>query len=241
MLGKNKNVVGFIFARSGSKGIIDKNIKLFDKIPLIAHSINIGMKCPSIDQIIVSTDCQKIAEIATEYGAEVPFIRPKELAQDSSKELDAWKHSIKEYKKHYDKNIDLFVSLPPTAPLRSVEDVENCINEYNENSCDIVITVKEAKNNPYFNMIKKNSLGFSELVISEIKKSSSRRQDAPEVFDMTTVAYVANPKYILNSSNILNGKVRSVLIPDIRAVDIDNIIDFKFAKFLKEQTNNEKK
>lgn len=231
----NKNVVGFIFARAGSKSIPDKNIKILDGIPLIAHSIKAGLKCASIDHIIVSTDSQKIADIALKFGAEVPFIRPKELAQDNSNELDAWKHAIQAYEQHYKKNIGLFISLPPTAPFRSTEDIENCIKEFNSVDCDIVITVKEAKNNPYFNMVKNNKLGFSEIVIPESKKSLFRRQDAPKIFDMTTVAYVADTRYILNSTGILQGKVRSVIIPDDRALDIDNIIDFQFAEFLKEK------
>jgi N,N'-diacetyl-8-epilegionaminate cytidylyltransferase len=230
-----KNIVCFIFARKGSKGIPNKNIQILDNIPLIAHSIKAGLDSPSIDHVIVSTDSQKIADIALKFGAEVPFIRPKELAQDNSNELDAWKHGIKLYEQYYKKNIDVFISLPPTAPFRSTEDIENCIKEFNNQDCDIVITVKEAKNNPYFNMVKNNSLGFSEIVIPGSERSFFRRQDAPKVFDMTTVAYVADTRYILNSNGILQGKVKSVVIPDDRALDIDNIIDFQFAKFLKEK------
>lgn len=227
------NCVVFIFARGGSKGVPRKNILELGGMPLIAHSINIAKMCSSVDRVVVSTDDPEIAEVALEYGAEVPFIRPSYLAGDRSSEYDAWKHAITEFEQVCEEKIDVFVSLPATSPLRSVDDVEKCIREYQETDADTVVTVKEASRSPYFNMLRNDDDGFSYLVnLRGDGQRYVRRQDVPQVYDMTTVAYVSGPDFILSSDSIFSGRVKSVLIPDERAVDIDTMLDFKFAEFL---------
>ena len=122
-----------------------------------------------------------------------------------------------------------FISLPATSPLRSVLDVESAIAKRIEKQADICISVTPANRSPYFNMVKFNADREIELVnppISEV----SRRQDAPEVFDITTVVYAAAPKFIIDSYGIFSGKVTSILVPKDRAVDIDDIYDFKLAE-----------
>ena len=108
----SENCVAFIFARGGSKGIPGKNKFMLNKKPLIAYSIEVALQCPSISDVLVSTDDKEIAQIAKKYGANVPFIRPSKLATDDSNELDSWKHAINEYEKIYKNKIDLFISLP---------------------------------------------------------------------------------------------------------------------------------
>ena len=236
---KRENCVAFIFARGGSKGIPGKNKFQLNGKPLIAHSIEIALECPSICDVIVSTDDRNIAQIAKKFGALVPFMRPAELATDDSNEFDSWKHAINEYEKIYNNKIDIFISLPATSPLRLVDDIENCIKKYREDSADMIITVKNASANPYCSMVTNDSMGFSHIVNSKDNdRDYFRRQDAPKVYDMTGVAYISNTKYILNSNSIFSGKVKSVKIPDERALDIDNMLDLKFAEFLIE--NNKK-
>lgn len=235
----NMNCVAFIFARGGSKGVPKKNIRKLGGIPLIAHSIKTAIECPIINRVVVSTDDEEIASVACEFGAEVPFIRPAELAGDTSNEYDAWKHAITTLEQSWQENVDVFVSLPVTSPLRSVVDVENCICEFLDTDADMVITVKEASRSPYFNMVKNDDQGFSNLVnLASGGERYIRRQDVPVVYDMTTVAYVSSPEFILNSDSIFSGKVRSVLVPDERAIDIDTLLDFRFAEFLIAQKEN---
>ena len=174
----------FIFARGGSKGIPRKNLKTLGGKPLICWSIDVALKCPSIDGVYVSTDDSEIAEVASACGAEVPFMRPKELAADSSAEWLAWRHAI-DFLYAQGVEFDRFVSLPATSPLRSVDDVENCI-EALDNETDIVVTVKKAERSPFFNMVTIGDDGLSRLAMTSDEKVS-RRQDAPLVFDMTTV------------------------------------------------------
>jgi N-acylneuraminate cytidylyltransferase len=234
MMKKNNiKCVAFIFARGGSKGVPKKNIRDLGGVPLIAHSINSAKKSSFIDQVIVSTDSVEIADIASSYGAEVPFIRPAELAGDRSSEFDAWKHAITAYRENFANDFDVFVSLPPTSPLRSIADIDSCIHEYISTEADMVVTVKNASRSPYFNMVKQDKDGFVSLAcLMSDGTRFIRRQDAPKVYDMTTVAYVSSPDFILESDSIFSGKMRSVIIPDERAVDIDTMLDFNFAEFL---------
>ena len=118
-------IIAFIFARGGSKGLPNKNIKILNGKPLIAWSIEHAKKINRIDRVIVSTDSEEIAKIAREFGAEVPFMRPLELATDESPEWLSWQHGLK-YLKSIDGCLpDLMLSIPATAPLRDVEDINN--------------------------------------------------------------------------------------------------------------------
>jgi len=220
-----------ICARGGSKGLPRKNIKPLNGIPLIGWSINIAKQIDRISRIIVSTDSEEIAKVALEYGAEVPFMRPKELAQDDSPEWLVWKHAIKHVESYGNEDIDAIIVLPVTAPLRSVKDVNSCIDLFEESEVDSVITVSEASRSPYFNMIVNNDSGYASLVISP-ENQITRRQDAPEVFDMTTVAYVVNTNVVKQSNSIFEGKVKSIIIPQERSIDIDTLLDFKIAECL---------
>lgn len=228
-------IVGFIFARGGSKGVPRKNIRLLAGKPLIAHAIETALASKMIDRVIVSTDDIEIVRIAQEFGAEVPFIRPIELSQDDSPEWLAWQHAIREFEAtEGNRDMDVFVCIPPTSPLRSVEDVEMCIRLLLESDADIIVTVKPAERSPYFNMVFLDEQSNAGLVIPP-DEYIHHRQSAPAVYDMTTVAYVARPEFVLTKNSTFDGKVKAVLIPTERAVDIDTEIDFKIAEFLLEQ------
>ncbi len=229
---KSLNCFAFIFARGGSKGIPRKNITLLNGKPLIAYSIETALACPSISRVMVSTDDNEIASVAKQYGAEVPFMRPQALAQDHSSEWQAWQHAIQFVQASDQFEVmDVFVSLPATSPLRAVDDVENCIHTLLHTDTDMVITVKEAERNPYFNMVNVDSGGFSHLVC-EGDDVVYNRQVAPKVYDMTTVAYVAKPDFILHATHLFEGRVRSVVVPFEREIDIDTWFDLKMAELL---------
>lgn len=222
----------FIFARGGSKGLPGKNIKVFSGKPLIAWSIEHAQRVRSIDRVIVSTDCEKIAKVAKKYGAEVPFIRPKNLAQDNSSEIDAWKHALTFLLESEGEMPSKMISIPTTAPLRDIKDIEKCIDLYNKSDVDAVITITEAHRNPYFNMVKEAKNGMFDLVIKP-KNKVYRRQDATDVYDMTTVAYVINTKFIMHNDSIFDGKVKAIKVSKESSIDIDNLYDFKMAEFFK--------
>ena len=222
--------ISLICARGGSKGFPNKNIYNFHGAPLIVRAIEIAMNNHLISRVIVSTDSKQIAKIASDAGAEVPFIRPAELAKDDSPEWLVWRHAVDYLENDGESNFSLVV-LPTTAPLRNQRDIDLCIAEFDGNDVDSVITVTEANRSPYFNMIKSDAEGFSSLVIKSDNKVS-RRQDVPEVFDMTTVAYVVSPASIKSNTSLFDGKVRSVFIPKERAIDVDTPLDMQMAEFL---------
>lgn len=225
------NIVALICARGGSKGILNKNIKILGGEPLIVRSINQAKKLKEVKRVIVSTDSKEIANIATAAGAEVPFMRPKNLAEDNSSEWLVWRHALESIKKIDGKYPDILIVVPVTSPLRAEDDLKKCLIEFNKGNADIIITVTNSHRNPYFNMVKINEEGLASLVIPQVK-TIIRRQESPEVYDMTTVAYVTTPKFILEKDGIFSGKVGYVHIPIERAIDIDNPFDLRIAELL---------
>lgn len=218
---------GFIFARGGSKGLPRKNVKLLAGKPLIQYSIDTAFACPSLDRVFVSTDDVEIAQVAKDSGA-IVIERPSELATDNSPEWLSWRHSIDWVVEKYG-DFENFISLPATSPLRGVEDVEAAIQKRVQEQADICISVTPASRSPYFNMVRANAEGWMELV-NKPASDVTRRQDAPVVFDITTVVYVAAPQFVLQKYGIFSGKVTSVCVPKERAIDIDDIYDFKLAE-----------
>lgn len=223
--------VAFIFARGGSKGLPGKNIRPLGGKPLIAWAIEHALAVKRIVRVIVSTDSEQIASVAREYGAEVPFIRPAELARDDSPEWLAWQHAL-QYLLETDSVLpEAMVSVPTTAPLRLPLDIENCLDEFEKGDADMVITVTDAHRSPYFNMVKTDADGTVGLVIPP-QSVISRRQDAPIVYDMATVAYVARPEFVMTHNATFEGRVKAVHVPTERAVDIDKLLDFQLAEYL---------
>lgn len=219
-------IFGFVFARGGSKGVVGKNIRQLGGEPLIAHTIKCALASGILDRLIVSTEDKQIAAIAHEFGAEVPFFRPAELASDHASEWLAWRHAIEQVEP-----FDVFVSLPATSPLRAPQDIVSCVKLYLEGDSDMVVTVRHATRHPSFNMVKQDKERYLHLVMPP-EEAIVRRQDVPPVFDMTTVAYVSNPGFIRGATSVFQGRVRAVTIPDERALDIDTELDFAFAEFM---------
>ena len=221
----------FIFARGGSKGLPGKNIRLLGGKPLIAWSIEHALAVKRIERVIVSTDSEEIAAVAREYGAEVPFIRPAELARDDSPEWLAWRHALNYLLDRNGALPEVMVSVPTTGPLRLPLDIENCLDEYEKGDADMVVTVSDAHRSPYFNMVKANADGTVGLV-NPPQSNIARRQDAPAVFDMATIAYVVRPEFVMTHNAVFEGRVRAVHVPTERAIDIDTLLDFQIAECL---------
>lgn len=228
-------IVAFIFARGGSKGLPGKNIRPLAGKPLIGWAIEHARAVSRIDRLIVSTDSEEIASVAKEFGAEVPFLRPAELAHDKSPEWLAWRHALNFVRETEGFLPRAMVSVPTTSPLREPEDIEKCLDTYERGDADVVITVSEARRSPYYNMVRENSDGTVELVIPPAA-TLDRRQDSPPVFDVATVAYVCNPHFVMTHNSIFEGRVRSVLVPVERAIDIDTLFDFEIAECLLTRT-----
>lgn len=223
-------IIAVIPARGGSVGIKKKNIRNLNGKPLIAYTIEKALACKLLDRVIVSTDDDEIAKIAKKYGAEVPFLRPKELALNTTPMLPVIKHAVEYIENHEKKLIDFVVLLDPTAPFRSVDDIENCIKKLMESGADTVLTVCEAEHNPYFVMVELEDDKMVPLL--RIKKTITRRQDAPKVYRINAGVYAIKRDIVMKKSTVFTKNTRVVLMPHERSVHIDHEIDLKFAEFL---------
>ena len=204
-----------------------KNIKQLNGKPLLQYSIETAKATPAIGGIFVSTDCSEIASVAIENGVEV-IKRPAYLATDDAPEWLAWRHAVDYVSEKYG-SFDCFVSLPATSPLRTPLDVTSAIKIFANSDVDICISITPASRSPYFNMVKTDLDG--NLSLGAIEDAViSRRQDAPAMYDITTVVYVTSPSFVNLKSSIFEGKVKGVIVPKERAVDIDDIYDFMLAE-----------
>jgi len=229
---KPRKVVALIFCRGGSKGLVGKNEKTFLGTPLVQRTVRQACDSEEIRDVFVSTDSARIAELANTAGAKIPFIRPAHLATDDSAELDSWKHMVTHL---LDKGLismdDCMVVLPVTSPLRTVEDITDGILKFKTGEFDLVVGISQAQSNPYFNMLKRDEkTGFSLVCSSSIPQI--RRQEGPEIFDLTTFFYIQSAQEILAKDKVLKGSIGAVEIPAERAIDIDSQLDFDLAEFL---------
>jgi len=226
-----QRIVGFVFARGGSKGVPGKNLRPLDGIPLTGLAIRSALASRYLDRVVVSTDCPEIAHVARRYGAEVPLLRPAELARDAAPERLAWRHAIEQIEAQDRQRLDVMVSVPPTCPLRSSDDIDRCIHRLLSGTADIVLTATESRSNPYFNMITIGSDGQAKLA-AKPASAVCRRQDAPVVYDLTAVAYAARRDSVFEHDSIFDGVAEVVVVPAERAVDIDTEFDLELAEFL---------
>lgn len=231
---KHNKILAVIPARGGSKGVPNKNIKELLGKPLIAYTIEQARSSRYIDRTIVSTDSPVIHDIAAYYGAEVPFLRPQELATDQSGTLDVLVHAMDWLKKNENYSFDILVLLHATTPLREPEDIDRCIELLVEKKAGSVFSVTEAHRNPYFNMVEiKNNK------VSLVKKGNyTTRQAAPQVFDMNSSIYVWWKDIFVKNKSVFLDNSQIYLMPKARSIDIDDPLDFKIAEMLLRDRDN---
>ena len=221
---KDKKILALIPARGGSKGIPNKNITDLAGKPLIAYSINACKGSRFVDDIVVSTDSEKIATIARTFGAEVPFMRPEELAMDTSKTLDAVLHAVSELKKQ-GREYDSIVLIQPTQPLRTSEDIDGAIDTYYINSEQDVVSVCEVSEHPLLMRTLKEGV----LVPLLDKSSTCRRQDMDKYYKVNGCVYV-NSVNNLNENTSFNDNLIPYVMDRSHSVDIDEPADLKYAE-----------
>ena len=228
MIDKKKIVL--ICARSGSKGIKDKNIQKIGKYNLLESTIYQAKKIPGIKSIYVSTDSNKYKFIAEKSGAIVPFLRSKLLSKDSTPEWLVWQSFINKMKL---KDEQTLIVLPTTSPNRNLYDVNKGIKLFEKKKHDVVIAITESGRNPYYNMLEKKN---NNLYLSKkIKKIFFARQNLPKVYDMTTFFYILKSGFIRKKKSLHHGKIGGVIVPRSRSVDIDTLIDLEFARLMKKK------
>jgi CMP-N,N'-diacetyllegionaminic acid synthase len=230
-------ILGLTPARGGSKGIPGKNIRLVRGKPLIAYTIECAKKVTILDEYIVSTEDKAIADVAREYGAKVPFMRPKELAEDSSPTMPVIQHAISEIEALKGRTVEVVVLLEPTAPLRAPIDIEESYKIFSENDCDLVVSCNESHRNPYFNMIKKRGKYYE--LVNQGGFDVGRRQDAPLIYDLNPVVWIFSRRAIMDQTR-LPKKTLMYKIPSERSIDIDTFEDLEYLEFKLEKKKNAK-
>ncbi|MHA1313175.1 MAG: acylneuraminate cytidylyltransferase family protein [Candidatus Helarchaeota archaeon] len=223
---KDLKIICIICARGKSKGFPRKNIQKLKGKPLIIHTLEIAQKCDLIDDIVVSTDDDEIAQVLKNFGYDIPFKRPPELATDEISIYPVILHAIKWARQNWKKDWDLIIDLQVTSPYRLVEDIEKAIQILVENDHDNVFSVTLAPNNPYFNLVEKNKKG--EIYISkDLKNPIFRRQDAPEVYAINGSIYIWKLKTFMKNQVLIDKNTGIYVMPRERSIDIDEEIDLR--------------
>jgi CMP-N-acetylneuraminic acid synthetase len=226
--------IALIPARGGSEGIANKNIKSFHGKPLIAWTIELALQCAGINRVIVSTDSPEIAEVAKSLGAEVPFIRPSNIAGASTPIEPVLKHAFEwliNVENYHAKSISL---LFPTNPLRRLKHLDDALNLFNEKNVDTVLTVNKspAHYTPYWTLIKDVNGGVSYFDGTDLRGGYVRRQDFPlECFAKNDLIFVVNPKNLYaNPSSIFGNRVELLETSNIFDGDINDANDWDLAE-----------
>ena len=227
---QTKTILISICARAGSKGVPGKNARLICGKPLIAHTVIQAVDWKSNHfpsaKIVVSTDGAELASIAREYGADVPFLRPQELANDTIGKIPVLIHALEKSEAHYAQKFDLMLDLDPTSPLRTADDINRGLSVYSKSNTSVCFSVTKPKKNPYFNVVERKFDGSIGLVKTG-DGPALRRQEANEVWDMNAAIYFYERNFLLRRPNSLwDGKPEIFLMPPQSAFDIDEETDF---------------
>mgnify|MGYP002795028999 CR=1 FL=1 len=214
-------------ARGGSKGVPGKNIKELGGKPLIQYTIEAARQIVPDNQIIVSTDSPEIKDVVENLGLQVPFLRPKELALDSSGTYEVLLHALDFYEEE-NSTPDKIILLQPTSPFRNATHIKEALKLYNK-ELDMVVSVKEASGNPYYTLREENSSGYLE---KSKKGDFTRRQDCPKVWELNGAVYIINVESLKSAPLHQFKKVKKYVMDEFSSHDIDTMLDWKVAEIL---------
>lgn len=224
---KNK-ILAIIPARSGSKGIVDKNIKSLCGKPLIAYTIEAAIKSKIFDDIIVSTDSEKYKKISEEYGAWVPFLRSEELAQDISSTNDVIEDVLINLKK-IGKEYSSLVILQPTSPLRDEDDIKESMRLFLEKGANSVVSMCECEHSPLLTKELDDSMNIDGFLSDLL---NIRRQDLKKRYRLNGAIYITKVDYFLKYKDFYEKDSYAFIMSKEKSIDIDDMLDFEFAEFL---------
>jgi CMP-N,N'-diacetyllegionaminic acid synthase len=225
-----KTVLAIIPARGGSKGIVRKNIREIAGKPLLAWSIEEAKKSKYIDRIVLTSEDEEIISVALNWGCEVPFIRPKELAMDDTPGMDPVIHAIKSLPDY-----DYIVLLQPTSPLRSIDDIDGCLELCIARNAKACVSVTEPDKSPYW-MYLVNEGRMTPFMNQE--ERILRRQDFPEVVALNGAVYVAESEWLLLNKTFVTNETFAYTMPKTRSIDIDTEFDLQMAEFILSMNRN---
>jgi len=229
-MGGFRLVIAIIPTRGGSKGLPGKNIKIMNGKPLIWYTINAAKNSRYIKKIIVSTDDNEIAKIAKRYDAEIPFMRPKELARDDSLAIDNYIYTIDKLNKEFNYSIGEFTILQPTSPLRTSLDIDNAIKIFKEKKADSVISVSEAIHPPLWSKRIDEKGTLSNYF--DIRIDNKNRQKIEKAYMPNGAIFIFKFSLLKEKYSYYSNKTYPYIMPIERSIDIDSKLDFEFAEYL---------
>jgi CMP-N,N'-diacetyllegionaminic acid synthase len=224
---KQPRFLGLILARGGSKRLPQKNLLPLAGKPLLAWTVEAAVTTKHLDKIVISTDSEEIAAIGRQYGAESPFLRPVELAGDTTASVDAILHALRTLAENGEQ-FDYVVILQPTSPLRNADDIDAAIDLLLEKNADAVISVCETDHPPEWSNTLPADMSMTHFFRPGIRET--RSQDLPKSYRLNGAVYVYNCRRLLDSGSlIMDDNCYACLMPRERSVDIDTEIDFEIA------------
>ncbi len=221
-----KKILAIIPARGGSKGIPRKNIKLLAGKPLIAWTIEEAKKSKYIDRLILSSEDEEIIQVAKQWGCEVPFKRPIDLAMDDTPGIEPVIHAINTLKEKY----DYVCLLQPTSPLRTVKEIDGCIEKCFFSKKSSCVSVTEVDKHPYW-MYEMDGFNFLKPLFED--KLVARRQDLPKMFSLNGAVYIATRNQLLEKNTFISKETIGFVMDKKSSIDIDDNLDYVFAERLK--------
>ncbi len=226
----NGKILAVITARGGSKGIPRKNIKELGGKPLIAYSIEAAKKSNLISHLIVSTNDDEIAGIAKKFGAEVPFIRPAELASDTSSHVEVMQHAVRFMEEQLAITFDYAVILQPTSPFRLVEDIDETLRILMESGADSGVSMMELEGDHPVKIKKMD--GNKVLPYCVLESEGVRRQDLPKAYKRSSAVYAVKRDVLINQGMIFGNDTVGHIVPGERSIDIDTEYDWIRAEYM---------
>lgn len=214
-----------ITARGGSKGLPGKNIKLLDGKPLIHYTIEAARELATDIDIVVSTDSQEIISVVEQTGLKVPFVRPTNLSTDNAGHHEVIIHAIEEMERQ-GQSYELVVLLQPTSPFRKSDHIKEALNLF-DNSCDMVVSVKQPEDSPFYNQFMENETGF---LVPCLKRAGNRRQDCPPIYTYNGSLYIMRVADLKRMHMHELKRIRKHLMPEINSLQIDTVMDWLVAE-----------
>ena len=232
-------VMGLILARGGSKGLPRKNILPLAGKPLIGYTIEVARASTVLDRVVVSTDDQEIAGVAKRYGADVPFYRPADLAEDDTSVFPAILHALTWLSEHEGYDPGYVMLLQPTSPFRTVEDIEGAVSLAVRKHADAVVSVSRVRQHPYWS----KQMSEDGRLISQYppEHAAFRRQDLPPLYVPNGAIYLVLRSVLLEKETVYTERTYGYVIPAERSLDIDDAWDLHVAELiLKDRLSHEK-
>jgi CMP-N-acetylneuraminic acid synthetase len=225
--------LAIIPARGGSKRLPRKNVLDLGGKPLIAWTIEAALGCPLISEVMVTTDDDEIAEIAKQYGANVPFMRPSELASDTATSFDAIKHAINFYRTELGQAFDFVILLQPTSPLRNSQHISEAIELLSQKKADAIISVCEVDHSPLWMNTLPADCCMDKFLRDEVR--NVRSQELPQNYRLNGAVYICRTNRLLAEKTFfISNNIFAYIMSKETSIDIDDQSDFKLAKCLLE-------